>query len=460
MSYLKLATEKILVGDNSPQSVFSVLRNNYSVLLESSKDGRYSYVVYDPFLVVWRKKHVTQSQVLKEFFDIKKKGDGGIVEDGESWFVEEVLKKFEQKMDGPVPFCGGAVGYLSYDYGVELTGVDQQVFDDVQIPDYSFGFYDKVIAFDHETGVMHMLALAESDLKAERKIEEIKNEMTGEGGLIRKGEIGDIESNLSKESYLEKIEKVKEYLKDGETYQVNFSQRFKAKSTLDGFKVYKKMTRDNPTPYACYFKYPDFEIVSCSPELLIKKEGASLESWPIKGTVERKKNKNADDYQARKLLNDKKIDAELSMIVDLVRNDLGIISEIGSVEVKEHKALQYLSHVIHTFSKIGSQVRKGVSVFEILKAMFPGGSITGCPKKRTVEIIDKLEDFKRGVYTGSAGFIGFNGEMEFNILIRTLLLKDNYAFFGAGGGIVVDSDGQSEYEETINKVKVIFESLK
>ena len=252
---------------------------------------------------------------------------------------------------------------------------------------------------------------------------------------------------------------MKKFLLEGETYQTNFSQRFQANCTADPWLIYKKLTTLNPSPFACYFDYPDFQIASCSPELLLKKTGRKIETWPIKGTVKRGKNEKEDAKLITQLLNSEKDEAELNMIVDLERNDLGKVSETGSVKVESHREIQKYSHVIHTVSKISGQLHYQKDFFDAFASLFPGGSITGCPKKRTMEIIDKLEDYHRGVYTGSAGYINFSGDGILNILIRTFLFKNNNCYFNSGGGIVIDSQAEAEYEESLHKAEALKKAL-
>jgi para-aminobenzoate synthetase component 1 len=441
--------------DEAPACYFEHLKGDYACFLESGKGGRYSYIAYDPFMIVWLQNGVMQTLSLKDFFDVKKSLSKQIIGEDDKWAVTDLLGKYELKMDSPVPFCGGAAGYLSYDYGCNFVGVEQKVFDDIHIPDYMFGFYDKVIAFDHDKSEIYFIALAETDLGAKRKVEEIKNDLNKPKSLNRKGLIGQIESNINQAVYTEKINKIKNLLRKGETYQVNFSQRFSGDCSLDPLLVYKKLAQENPSPFACFFDYPNFCIVSSSPELLIRKRGKKLETWPIKGTVPRGRFEKEDEANIKELLSSKKDDAELSMITDLSRNDLGKVCEIGSVKVDAHREIQKYSHVIHTVSRVSGTLLEKKDIFDCLKAIFPGGSITGCPKKRTMEIIDQLEDYKRGIYTGSAGFIGFNGDADFNILIRTMLFKDNRVYFHSGGGIVIDSDPEKEYKETLDKVEAL-----
>lgn len=460
MPFLRLEYERRPhTAQETPQAFFDHVRGAYGCLLESGKDGRYSYIAYDPFVLVWSQNGVIQTQRMKDFFGERKEYGASIVEEGSEWPVLEFFRKYQLKAASPVPFCGGALGYLSYDYGSQFVGIKQKVFDDVNIPSYMFGFYNQVIAFDHKERTVYFLALAETDVAAKRTIEKMKNDLKRPLPLQRKGRIGELSSNLSQSGYERKIGQIQELLKSGDTYQVNFSQRFSGECTLQPWSVYKKLANRNPSPFACFFEYPDFSIVSSSPELLLRKRGARVESWPIKGTVPRGSDSREDEARVAELLDSEKDNAELSMIVDLVRNDLGKICEVGSVRVDAHREIWKYSHVIHTVSRVSGTLQKKKDIFDTLTALFPGGSITGCPKKRTMEIIDQLEDYKRGVYTGSAGFISFSGDVDFNILIRTMLLKDDMVYFHAGGGIVIDSDPVKEYQETLDKVEALRLSL-
>ena len=281
--------------------------------------------------------------------------------------------------------------------------------------------------------------------------------------LVRAGSVGKISTNLGYEQYEKKLAKIKNYLEEGETYQVNFSQRFSADSTVDPWQIYKKLDDLNPAPHSCFFDFQYlkkvFQIISSSPELLLQKTASKIITKPIKGTIARAKNAADDQKNIKKLLDSKKDAAELVMIVDLERNDLGKVCEAGSVRVLAHRDVEKYARVSHTVSTIEGSLRHGKDFFDAFEAMFPGGSITGCPKKRTMQIIDKLEDFKRGVYTGSAGYVGFDGNASMNILIRTMLCKNNRIYYQAGGGIVIDSDARAEYEESLQKAKALTEVL-
>ncbi|HLG25653.1 MAG TPA: aminodeoxychorismate synthase component I, partial [Candidatus Gracilibacteria bacterium] len=448
--------------DSTPESFFDRLRGDYAFLLRSGEEkgrhdnaptGRYSYIGYDPFLIVESDGNTVHLTKRKDFFSVKKSARKRMVEGNPVQVLRDLMGTFVYKGAVPVPFTGGAAGYFSYDFGCRLAGVEQRVFDDAGIPDFCFAFTDKLVAFDHEARQIFFLGLGETTYSAAEKVKQIQRDVTRSSAFIRSGELGNLSSNMTKNQYIKKVLDLKEYLKRGESYQVNFSQRFSAKCTKDPWSLFKKLSASNPSPFSSYFQYPDFSIVSSSPELLLRKRKNLLETWPIKGTVRRGRNSREDAKLEKELLASAKDTAELAMIVDLERNDLGKVCRPGSVKVIEHRQIQKYAHVIHTVSKVSGELDRNKDALDVFEAMFPGGSITGCPKKRTMEIIDHLEDFKRGVYTGSAGYFSFNGDADFNILIRTMLLKDNKVLYNVGGGGTIDSDPGAEYEETLQKAE-------
>ena len=365
MSLIKIEYEKRrLAADETPQALFSRLRGNYACLLESCGKGRYSYIAYDPFLVAWSENEIIQLLQLKDFGLFKKSGVGKIISKSKSWAVLDLLNKFRFMGSTPVPFCGGAAGYISYDFGTRFAGVTQKVFDDTETPAYLFGFYDKVVAFDHEESEIYFIALGETDLAAKRKIAVIKEDLTKTVYPESKGDVLELTSNLSHAAYLRKVLQVKELLRKGETYQVNLSQRFSGVCTKSPWAIYKKLAAANPSPFACYYEYPNFSIVSCSPELLFRKRSADIESWPIKGTIARAENEVEDKKNVAKLLACEKDNAELSMITDLVRNDLGKVCKIGSIKVLGHREIEKYSHVIHTVSRVSGELEDKKTVFD------------------------------------------------------------------------------------------------
>ncbi len=365
------------------------------------------------------------------------KGEEGLL------FMRKFLKEnYKAKKAGDAPFTGGFVGFLSYDLGVKWQGVKQRVKKDKMCPSAHFVYTDNVIAIPSGT-------LA--------------------GSREGYAKIPTPSSNITYKEYAQKLRAIKKYLFSGDTYQVNFSQRFTAPFSGNAFDLYRKITKINPSPFQFFMETPKFAVVSNSPERLFRiGPNGIIETCPIKGTVPRGKTAAEDRANIKRLMKSEKEHAELSMIVDLERNDLGKICVPGSVKVTDHRAVEKYSHVIHTVSKIRGKLERKCDWLDALHALFPGGSITGCPKKRTVEIIDELEDYERGVYCGSAGYVDLSGECDFNIMIRTLFLdkvknrpgaESQRLIFNSGGGIVVDSDPKKEYEETLHKAKALTSAI-
>lgn len=458
MPFLKLASEKrrLSQGENV-FTLFERLRSRSAFFMRNGK--RYSFIGYDPFAKVWSREGVSHFLKLKDFSGWKKTTSAQMFEQKPLKVLRDLLNHFHFNGKSPVPFCGGLAGYFSYDFGTRLMGVEQKVFDDLELPDFKLFFVDKVLAVDHEKSELYFLALAPTESEAERKIEEMEKDLHSMPGIVSSGTIGKTVSNLTYEQYAQKIAEISRHLRDGDTYQVNFSQRFSADCSSDPWIIYKKLSEVNPAPYGCFFDFDEFQILSSSPELLLSKNGSKILTRPIKGTVPRGKNSYQERKNVQALLASEKDAAELAMIVDLERNDLGKVCDPGSVKVTAHREVEKYARVIHTVSTIEGKLLHSKDFFDAFEALFPGGSITGCPKKRTMEIIDELEDFKRGVYTGSAGFIGFDGNAVMNILIRTMIFQHNKLYFQAGGGIVIDSDPQKEYEEVFYKAEALNEAL-
>lgn len=389
------------------------------------------------------------------------KGEEGL------FFMREFVKKNRRdRGKNDPPFSEGFVGFLSYDLGEKWLGIKKEAGikngrRSVACPEAYFVYVDRVVAFRNSgrgRSAVSAVSSRESRLAATL--------------LLQQYAAAAPRSNLTKEEYVSKIAKIKDHLYAGDTYQVNFSQKFQAAYNNDAFGLYKKLTAINPSPFQFFLETPEFAVISNSPERLFRitfrpRHGGAgdiiIETRPIKGTVPRGKTPKEDEQNIQKLLASEKDRAELAMIVDLERNDIGKVCVPGTIEVTEERTIEKYSHVIHTVSNVMGVMEDRYDWFDALKALFPGGSITGCPKKRTMEIIRELEDEPRGVYCGSAGYIDLSGECDFNIMIRTAFFdkEDGHAkiTYRTGGGIVVDSKPESEYEESINKAEAFLESL-
>ncbi len=323
---------------------------------------------------------------------------------------------------------GGAFGWVDYD------------------GDFCFGVYESCLFFDHDASQWYEVG------KLSKKLLDSK---------LLDFEIGHFTAHTSREDYISGVQKVQEYIRAGDIYQVNLTQKFSTKVKSGSlFSLYDSLRRSTPAPMSLYLSLEGREVLSSSPETFLKMDGRRIETRPIKGTRPRYKNKEQDEESAKELLESAKERSELVMITDLERNDLGQVCEYGSVKVDEMLQLEKLEHVYHLVSKVSGQLREDVDYWLALEKCFPGGSITGAPKKRAMEIIDELESEDRGLYTGAVGYVGFNQVSQFNIVIRTLVREEDDLHYHVGAGIVADSDAETEYEETLHKAKGIRRALK
>lgn len=358
-----------------------------------------------------------------------------------------------------IPFMGGAVGFLSYDYGRRIERVPTIAEDDRSIPDMHFGFYDGIAALDHQSGRLHLVALGiRSD--PDDVIDELRDIVFTDRTALDSGfEFGDWSWNLSEEAFTAAVESIRGYIASGDVYQVNLSRRAQCQFEGDPVALYQLLRTGNPAPYGAYLNIGDLQLISTSPEQFLRKRGRSLETRPIKGTRPRGKDPREDAAFAHALNLSEKDRAELLMIVDLERNDLGRVSSYGSVRVSDLYHLEHYAKVMHQTARVHGELAEGNDVFDCIRALFPGGSITGAPKIRAMEIIEELEPTRRGAYCGSMGYIGFDGDAEFNIAIRSMHIKDSRLDYQVGSGIVWDSVPEAEYAETVDKARAIHETI-
>ncbi|MDM8129386.1 aminodeoxychorismate synthase component I, partial [Paraclostridium benzoelyticum] len=356
--------------------------------------------------------------------------------------------------------------YLSYDIGNYIEKLPRTAIDDTNVYDLYFGFYNFVIVVDHLVNKT-FIATPGIDEQVELDIlKDIEMKILNADKKDLKFEINEytdkvkLNSNFKKSEYINAIEKVRDYIKQGDIYQANLTQRFSGKTNLSSYQLYKRLRDVSKAPFAAFLNFENYQVLSNSPERFIKCIDNTIEARPIKGTRPRGKTVEEDIRLQEELRNSEKDKSELLMIVDLERNDLGKISEIGSVKVPELFVIEPYANVSHLVSTVTGKLKDSLSSTDVIKATFPGGSITGAPKIRAMEIIDELEPTQRNVYTGSVGYIGFNGDMDFNIAIRTLIKKDENIFFQVGGGITWDSNPEEEYQETLDKAKSIMKAVK
>jgi len=440
----------------------------YSFFLDSAADagklGRYSFLGCDPFLV-FRSKG---SSVTLAWDD----GTVGTFRSNPFHVLKDIVKKYGiVATDGRTPFPCGGVGYFAYDMKDFVERLPAAAIDDLEIPDCIVAFYDVVMTYDNSQRKAYIAGYPFSKSGVAGQTRRVKERMKRfKERVLGKAQYKDhhrfvtklshsVRSNFSKEAYMESVRRAKAYIKKGDIYQVNLSQRFEAELPCEPFGLYRRLRQASPAPFSSYLNFGDVAILSSSPERFLLKKGRYVETRPIKGTRPRGYDPVSDLAMEAELLASEKDRAEHVMIVDLERNDLGRICEYGSVKPSEFVILEKYSTVFHLVSTVSGTLRKDADAVDCLLATFPGGSITGAPKIRAMEIIDELEPVRRSVYTGAIGYLSFDGNMDTSIVIRTFLAHKGMVYFQTGGGIVADSDPEKEYEETLDKARALMQSL-
>lgn len=455
---------------DTPISVFKrVASDRECFLLESignsETTARYSFIGRNPFITF--RSLGDEIEISYTGGDVKK-FTGKPMEE-----LEKLCNLFKApKLPDIPPFNGGAVGFFSYDIIRQYEFLPNINKDDLKLPDMHFMFTDEIIAFDHIHQKLHIIVNihADKDIESEysravNRIDEIRAEMTDVSKLMtpaKKPVITDfkVESNMTKEEFCSKIEKAKEYIRNGDIFQVVISQRFTVETDVDPFNVYRALRRINPSPYMYYLNFDGYQIVGASPEMLVRVENGIVQNGPIAGTRPRGRTREEDLENERDLLADEKEIAEHTMLVDLGRNDVGKVCEFGSVKVTKFKYIERFSHVMHIISDVEGKLRADKSCFDALGSVLPAGTLSGAPKIRAMEIIDELETTKRNAYGGAIGYISFNGSFDSCITIRTGVFKDGKAHVQAGGGIVYDSVPENEYRESVNKAASVIAAIK
>lgn len=371
--------------------------------------------------------------------------------------LKEYLNQYPQSSQEHLPFVGGWLGYWSYDLARRIERLPTHAHKDNTLPELSVGLYDWAVVVDHELQQTHLVS--HMHFATEHHLKEIFALLTGSDAskTIDTFEVtGEVLSNFTPDAYRLAFEKVQAYIRAGDCYQINLAQRFSVPVFGDAWIAYKQFKTLSQAPFMAYIDFVDakgkpFQILSMSPERFLQVMDGVVETRPIKGTRPRSTNSTQDARNAQDLITSPKDKAENLMIVDLLRNDIGKVCELGSVKVTELFKLQSFANVHHMVSIIVGRLAAQYHVVDLLKSCFPGGSITGAPKLRAMQIIDELEPHRRGVYCGCIGYIGFDGAMDTNIAIRTALINQQTMTFYAGGGIVADSDCEKEYQETLDK---------
>jgi anthranilate synthase component 1 len=375
---------------------------------------------------------------------------------------------------GLPPFTAGAVGYFAYDVVRQLENIGEHAKDDLSVPDAELMFFDRLLAFDHLRHQIHIMAAADVSRESPRRAHD--RALRDIAALERKLAAGlspalwrksakpkagklKIHAGTRRDIYLRNVERCKEYIAAGDIFQVVYSQRFDFTPEVAPFDLYRALRQVNPSPYLYFLKMNDRHILGSSPEMLVRVTGRKLEYRPIAGTRPRGRDAAEDARLEQQVRNDEKERAEHVMLVDLGRNDLGRVSEYGSVKVKDLMYVERYSHVMHLVSALEGTLRKDLDAIDALAACFPAGTLSGAPKVRAMQIIEELEPTRRGVYGGSVLYADFAGNLDSCIGIRTLLMQGKKAYLQAGGGIVADSDPTAEFQESMNKAGALLRAV-
>ncbi|WP_141501050.1 anthranilate synthase component I [Paenibacillus luteus] len=451
-------------------------KEDHAFLLESVEGGakwaRYSFIGTDPFMKLYGKN----GEIVLEH-----RGEKHVLNDKPIELLKAHLRSFRTpSLPELPPFTGGAIGFFGYDLLQYYEKLPAHRIDDLNMNDIQFMFCDQVIVFDHfkqqlqivgnvhiaegatdaEIAVSYAAAVAKVEAAIERLQQPVTIPVTTGGSIEVDYDLGDIQSNVTKEQFISNIEQAKQYIRAGDIFQVVLSQRFNIDTDIDPLHVYRVLRTMNPSPYMYYLKMGEEVIVGTSPEALVKVNGDRVETRPIAGTRPRGKTPEEDKALELELLADEKERAEHLMLVDLGRNDIGRVSEFGSVKCDSFMDIERYSHVMHIVSNVSGKLHKDKDFFDAFISCLPAGTVSGAPKLRAMEIIAELENEARGAYAGAIGYLGFGGSMDTCITIRTIIFKHGKAYVQAGAGIVWDSVPESEYQETVNKAKGMLKAIR
>jgi len=469
-TYNVIPVSKNLLADTlTPVSAYLRLRsgNTSSFLFESVEGGehfaRYSFIGCDPVMMIRcidKKTTITENGT-------SRKTDGDFFE-----IVQSVATRFRQPSLPSLPrFTGGLVGFIGYDAVRFIEKIPGAVSNTINLPDSILGLFTSIIVFDHFKHqiiiIVNELIHSSDDLvlkhhDAQEKILKLESALfnTSTPSRAFHASPDKLTTETSREQFTSIVSKAKQYIHDGDIFQVVLSQRFSTPYSGDTFNAYRALRIVNPSPYLYYLDLDGFTVIGSSPEILVRVEDGVAEVYPIAGTRHRGTTETEDKELEKELLSDEKERAEHVMLVDLGRNDLGRVCEIGSVKVDQLMNIVRYSHVMHIASRVVGTVQRGKSCVDVLKATFPAGTVSGAPKIRAMEIIDELESTRRGIYAGGVGYFDFSGNMDMCIAIRTMFAQNGTIYFQAGAGIVADSIPENEYQETINKARALVEALR
>ncbi|MEW9501787.1 anthranilate synthase component I [Jeotgalibacillus marinus] len=458
-SYFKT---EVVNGDSlTPISIFQSLEGSKKCLLESSlkheESGRYSFIGANPYMEFIGQGNET---LIKE----TSSGDFDRVNGKPLDQLERLLKEQQVQALSDMPFAGGAIGYIGYDAIRMYEEIGELPSDQLEMPDVHLMLYDTIVIYDHKKYEVTITALNPKNKytmqELEQKVNSIKKQLSHyknvQPGLDELSVLAYV-SNIEQSDYHEAVEVAKSHIRDGDIFQIVLSQRLSAPFEGSPFSFYRKLRLDNPSPYMFFIEFDNYTVLGASPESLIKVTGRDVTTNPIAGTRKRGQSKEEDSNLEKDLLNDEKELAEHRMLVDLGRNDLGKVCEIGTVELTKYLTIEKYQHVMHIVSEVKGVLKSDMSGLEALISTLPAGTVSGAPKIRAMQLINELEKVKRGVYSGAVGYVGFDGNLDFALAIRTMVIKDRVAHVQAGAGIVYDSIPAMEYQETLNKARSLLE---
>lgn len=441
-----------LSADRLVERLLRMPASSYPILLDSCKYQRYGLYEGRYLLGGFAPKFCLRSSGRRVELVTS---EGGKSLPGDPFTELDRLLSERERDNFETPFGAGmAAGFLSYDLGRQIEILPATARISHEVPDMMLCFYDQILVHDYLNG---STTLYSCDQAVE---EELWSHLAEERAVVEPYRATSYESNFTRKAYVEAVERIKSHIYEGDIYQANLTQQFKI--DLGGRTpedVFLSVRSRFPVPFAAFFKTPEQTVVSASPESFLHKRGRDVDTFPIKGTRARGRDADEDRQLAEELRTDEKDVAENVMIVDLMRNDLGRVAEIGSVDASEILRVEAFPTLLHLVSRVSCRLRTGVTMGELLRATFPCGSITGAPKLRAMEIIEQVEAVRRGLSMGAIGWIGYNGNADLSVAIRTLLVKDGIGYLNAGGAVVADSLPESEYEESLLKVKALFGAL-
>lgn len=440
---------KKINGDSlTPIAVFNRLTGKRKCLLESSlktsASGRYSFIGSDP-----SKSFIGRGNHLKTVdyrTGAETNSTGKPLE-----LIKSLMPEYEAMLED-LPFTGGALGYIGYDAIGAYEPVPEAKKDSLQMPDIHLQLYETVVVFDHVKNDVTIISF-------EGKVEQIEKQL-----LLPEQDKGQKEqaalvfgSKTDAAGFRAQVERAKKHIRKGDVFQIVLSQRLSASYKGDAFALYRQLRKENPSPYQFFIEFDDYAVVGASPESLLTIRDGLMVTNPIAGTRKRGKTPAEDSQLADELLNDEKERAEHQMLVDLSRNDVGRVAEVGTVEIPKYMAIEKYQHVMHIVSEVTGKLNSKMHPIDALVSCLPAGTVSGAPKVRAMQLIQEFEEDRRGVYGGAIGYFGFNGNLDVALAIRTFVVKEEQVYVQAGAGIVFDSDPQAEYEETLHKARSLTE---